>query len=134
MDGNDGEYRISSDKSLLSIYWLCDFLPKSYWAIGRSKKQIELSIENSICFGVYHNGNQVGFARMVTDMATMYWLCDVFIDEKYRGKGLGKKLIKYIVESDNFKGLFGILGTRDAHGLYEIFGFEREPETFMRRK
>ena len=71
---------------------------------------------------------------MVTDMATMYWLCDVFIDEKYRGKGLGKKLIKYIVESDNFKGLFGILGTRDAHGLYENFGFEREPETFMRRK
>ena len=86
-----------------------------------------------MCFGAYHGGKQVGFARVVTDRATMYWLCDVFIAEEYRGKGLGKRLIRCIVECDELQDLVGILGIRDAHGLYEQFGFKRDQNRFMRR-
>ena len=129
----DGQYLISSDKTKLSLDWIFDFLSKSYWAGGRSRETVERSINNSVCFGLYHHGNQIGLARVVTDRATMYWLCDVFIDAKYRQRGLGKKLLKYVVESEELKGQFGILATRDAHGFYKHFGFRKEPETFMRR-
>lgn len=134
MNRNFGEYLISTDKSFLSVNEICDYLAKSYWANARKREMIEKSIDNSTCFGVYHNGKQIGFARVVSDFSTMYWIGDVFINEKYRGNGLGKKLIKCIVESEDFKDLKGILATRDAHGLYEQFGFELEEEQFMRRK
>jgi GNAT superfamily N-acetyltransferase len=133
MDRVEGEFSISDDKTRLSIDWIFDSLSKAYWAAGRSRETVERSIDHSTCFGLYHRRKQIGFARVVTDQATMYWLCDVFIDEAYRGEGLGKKLLKYVVESKALKGLFGILGTRDAHGFYGPFGFKREPETFMRR-
>ncbi len=127
------EYKISDDKSLLSIDRICEFLARSYWAKERSSETIEMTIKNSICYGIYRNGEQIGFARAVTDRATMYWLADVFIDEKYRGQGLGKKLIQCIVESEELKKLVGILGTNDAHGLYEQYGFTKDPDRFMRR-
>lgn len=126
-------YKISDDKVLISVDKVCELLSKSYWANQRSKEKIEKSIKNSICFGVYDNDNMIGFARVVTDGATMYWLCDVIIEEKYRGAGLGEKLIECITEMEELKGLFGILATRDAHGLYEKYGFKKEPERFMRR-
>ncbi len=133
MDWVDGDFRISDDKTLLCMDRVCEFLSKSYWANQRSREKVELSIGNSICYGVYHGDQQVGFARVVTDYATIYWLCDVFIDEEYRGRGLGKKLVQCIVESEALTGLAGILGTRDAHGLYEKYGFRREAEKMMRR-
>lgn len=71
-------------------------LSKTYWASNRTKETIELSIKNSICYGLYHNNEQVGFARVLTDYATMYWLCDVIIDQAHRGKGLGKKFVQCI--------------------------------------
>lgn len=134
MNWTDGEYRVSDDKTLLSIERIQEFLAKSYWASDRRKDTIELTIQNSLCFGMYHQGLQIGFARVVTDMATMYYLADVFIDEAYRGRGLGKRLVQSIVESEPLRDLAGILGTRDAHGLYEKFGFTREPEKLMRRR
>lgn len=127
------DYKISDDKSLLSINRICELLAKSYWAEKRSREKIGLSIKNSICIGVYFKDKQVGFARVVTDYSTMYWLCDVFIEEEYRGKGLGKELVKLIAESEELKDLYGILGTRDAHGLYEKFGFNKA-ENMMTRK
>ncbi len=133
MDWDDGEFAISDDKNRLSMDWIFHSLSKSYWAAGRSRETVERSLRDSVCFGLYRHGRQIGFARAVTDRATMYWLCDVVVDEEYRGKGLGKKLLKCVVEFEGFKGLFGLLGTRDAHGFYEPFGFKREPETFMRR-
>ncbi|NPV93550.1 MAG: GNAT family N-acetyltransferase [Firmicutes bacterium] len=126
--------RISTDKSLLSIESIRGFLNKSYWASGRPVEKIKMSIDNSICFGVYYKEKQVGFARVVTDYASMYWVADVFIDEGYRGRGLGKRLIGYIVEQEELKGLKGILGTRDAHGLYEQYGFIKDRERFMLRQ
>ena len=128
-----GDFKFSTDKDLIQVDRVHELLQKSYWATQRSKEKIELSICNSICIGIYNQDDMVGFARVVTDYATMYWLCDVIIDESYRGHGLGKKLIELVTGMPELKGMFGILGTRDAHGLYEKYGFKREPERFMRR-
>jgi predicted GNAT family N-acyltransferase len=127
------EYKISTNKDLISADRVHELLQQSYWAKERSKETVEKSIRNSICFGAYDHDKMVGFARVVTDQATMYWLCDVIIDEKYRGVGLGKKLMECITQMEELKGMFGILATRDAHGLYEEYGFRKEPEKFMRR-
>jgi GNAT superfamily N-acetyltransferase len=127
-------YLISNNKDLLSLNRIHAFLSRSYWANQRSKEKIAQSIKNSECFGIYLKNDQVGFARIVTDYSVMYWLCDVFIDEKHREKGLGKKLIETIVNQEELKNLTGILGTLDAHPLYEKFGFQKDPKRFMRRK
>jgi GNAT superfamily N-acetyltransferase len=131
---NYKDYLISNDRNLLSLDRIVDLLSRSYWAGKRSREKILESIKNSECFGVYLNNDQVGFARIVTDYAVMYWLCDVFIDENHRKQGLGKKLIETIVNHEEFSTLTGILGTMDAYSLYEKFGFVRDPERFMRRK
>ena len=129
-----GEYRISNDKSLLSIQKVKELLSQSYWAKERPIEVIEMSVHNSDCYGVYFKDEQVGFARVVSDNSTVFWLCDVIIDEKYRGKGLGKELVKRIVESDAYGNLTGILITNDAHGLYQQFGFQKAAEgKFMMR-
>lgn len=129
-----GDYRVSTDKTLLDIDKICEFLNKSYWANDRPREVVEKSIGNSICFGVFHDDKQVGFARAITDFATFYWICDVFIDETHRGRGLGKKLVQCIVEADELKDLKGALATMDAHGLYEQFGFQKDDGgRYMRR-
>lgn len=127
------DYLISNNRNLLSLDRIVDLLSRSYWAGQRSREKIVESIRNSECFGVYQNDDQVGFARIVTDYAVMYWLCDVFIDENHRKQGLGKKLIETIVNDETFSNLTGILGTTDAHSLYEKFGFVKDTERFMRR-
>ncbi len=98
-----GEYKISTNKDLISLERVCDLLSKSYWANQRSKEKIKESIKNSICIGIYDTEKMIGFARIVTDYATMYWLCDVIIDEQYRGNGLGKKLIESLTQMEELK-------------------------------
>jgi GNAT superfamily N-acetyltransferase len=129
-----GQYRISNDRSLLSIDKIMSFLSKSYWAASRPEETVRESIRNSECFGVYSGSEQVGFARIVTDYAVVYWLCDVYIEESHRKMGLGKKLIEVITENETLRNLNGILGTSDAHSLYEKYGFVQEPRGFMRKK
>lgn len=133
MNSRIGRVTITDDKSKLQIDRVCKLLNSTYWAGARSKEVIEKSIEHSICFGVYDSGKQIGFARCVTDYATVYWLADVVIDEDFRGLGLGEALIAEIVNHQALKGCSGILGTLDAHGLYEKFGFKVVQDTFMRR-
>jgi GNAT superfamily N-acetyltransferase len=133
MERIEGELIITNDKSQLHLETVFEFLSKSYWANKRPREKIRKSIENSVCYGAYIGEKQVGFARIVTDGATMYWLCDVFIDEAYRGQSIGKKLIEAIVTSDEFKDLMGVLGTQDAHGLYEQYNFVSDPDRMMRR-
>jgi GNAT superfamily N-acetyltransferase len=125
------QYLISDDKSLLDIGAICGLLARTYWANKRSIEKIEESIQNSLCYGVYHNQKQIGFARVVTDRATIYYLCDVCIAEEYRGRGIGKRLIEAIVNSEELKGITGLLGTADAHELYAKYGFVRDTVKFM---
>lgn len=129
-----GEYRISNEKAILQVEKIKELLSRSYWGSDRSIEVIDKSIINSDCYGVYYEKDLVAFARVVTDFATVYWLCDVIVDEAHKGKGIGKALVQSIVESDEYKGLRGILATKDAHGLYEQYGFGKAAEgRFMMR-
>jgi GNAT superfamily N-acetyltransferase len=123
MEWKKGPYRISTDNNELDKQVIYDFLNGSYWAASRPKEVIVLSIKNSLCFVLYHETGQVGFARVVTDYATFFWLCDVFVLEKARGKGLGKWLMECVLEYPPLTTLRGLLATQDAHGLYEKYGF-----------
>ncbi len=128
-----GDYLISNNKALLSLEKVHAFLSESYWANTLTKDIIHKSINNSECFGIYLGDQQVGFARIVTDYSVMYWLCDVYIDKLHRKKGLGNKLIEAIVHHEELKDLTGILTTRDAHALYEKYGFVKDTDRFMRK-
>ena len=131
-------YTISTDKTRLDTGLIHDFLSEdSYWAQDRPYDVVERSIDHSLCFGVYAGTEQVGFARVVTDYVTFAWLCDVFIVESHRGRGLGKRLVETVVAHPDLDGirLFS-LATRDAHELYRRYaGFEplEVPEKWMVR-
>jgi len=126
-------YLISDDNSRINRKVVLDFLAQSYWANKRSPERILKSIETSHCFGIYHGDDQIGFARVITDAATFYYICDVFVLDEYRGQGIGKKLIEMIINLEEYEWMTGVLGTMDAHGLYEQYGFEKDSERFMRR-
>ena len=118
-------YEISTDQSRLDADLVFHFLSEeSYWAPGIPRAVVERSITNSICFGVYHDEAQVGFARIVTDKATFAYVADVFILESHRGKGLSKWLMHEVMEHPDLHGLRRLLLlTSDAHSLYAQFGF-----------
>ena len=101
-------------------------LKMTYWADKRTVEQIDKSTHNSSCYGVYIEAERklVGFARVISDYATTYYLCDVIIDNDYQHNGLGTALISYIEQLPQYEGLRGILITRDAHALYKKFGYE----------
>ena len=120
-----GRFLISTDKSKLNLAVIHEFLSHSYWAAGIPRETVARSIENSLCFGVYDNANQIGFARVISDFATYAYIADVFILEPYRDRGLGKELMASIMTHPRLQGLRRwSLGTRDAQGLYEQFGFQ----------
>ncbi|GMK41279.1 N-acetyltransferase [Paenibacillus sp. CCS19] len=127
------DYLISDDKSKINTEAVIAFLTRSYWANTRPPERTIRAIENSYCIGVSYGDQQVGFARVVTDWATFFYLCDVYVDEEHRGKGIGKKLVQSVMNVAELEGLTGLLGTKDAHGLYEKYGFVRDSERFMRR-
>lgn len=117
-------FTIDTEKSRLNMDFIHDYLShQSYWAQGRPRDVVEKSIEHSICFGVYEDNRQVGFARAVTDYATFAWLCDVFIAASHQGNGLGKWLIERVVDHPDLRELrITLLATRDAHELYRQYG------------
>lgn len=129
-------FLISTDKDKLNQELIWDFLSnRSYWARGCSRKTVEKSIQNSLCFGVYlPNYDQVGFARVVTDDATFGWIMDVFILDDFRGQGLAKLLLREIMAHPQLTFLRRMgLNTRDAQNLYRKFGFTEvaNPENIM---
>src|SRR6186713_2301229 len=128
-------YDISTDRARLDLDTICQFLStESYWAIDRPREAVERSIEHSLCFGVYFGATQVGFARVVTDRAVFAYLCDVFVLREHRGHGLGKALVRAVVDHPDLRRLrWVLLATADAQGLYEQFGFEPlpHPERFL---
>lgn len=118
------EFTISTDPARLNLDVIHRFLADSYWAKGIPREVVARSIENSLCFGLYAEGKQVGFARVISDYATYAYIGDVFVLESHRGLELGKWLMECILQHPRLQGLRRwALATRDAHGLYAQFGF-----------
>ena len=127
---------ISTDSSRLDLDAIYEMLSRAYWAKGRTREIIARSTQNSLVFGVYDGLRQVGLARVVSDYATFAWLCDVFIHESYRGRGIGKWLVETVLAHPDLLGLRRfLLATGDAHGLYQQYGFHglKEPEKWMEK-
>ena len=120
-------FLISTNNTQLDINIIHHFLDHdSYWGKGRSLQTVKTSIENSLCFGVYYQQKQVGFARVITDQATFAYLCDVFILPAHRKAGLSKWLIQTVRNHPTIQNIRRLLlATQDAHGLYEHFGFRQ---------
>lgn len=132
------EYSISTDKEKLQLEVIHHYLStESYWAKNIPMEIVKKSIENSFCFGVYFKDEQIGFARVITDYTIFAYLADVFILESYRGKGLSKKLMQFIMDHPKLQNLRVLsLRTKDAQGLYAQFGFNpiQKPENYMEIK
>ena len=125
-----GPFTISTDTNRLDRERIHGFLKGSYWAPGISREVVDRSIEGALCFGVYDESAQVGFARVITDRATFAYVADVFVLESHRGRGLSVWLMEAIRAHPDLQNLRRwILMTRDAHGLYEKFGFRRMADT-----
>ncbi|MBM3819190.1 MAG: GNAT family N-acetyltransferase [Acidimicrobiia bacterium] len=119
------DFEISTDRSRIDLDVVHGFLTTSYWGQGRTRETVERALANSICFGIYKDGAQVGFGRIVTDRAIFAYLADIFVLPGYRGRGLGKALVRAMLDHPDVRGLPAVLlRTRDAHGLYAQCGFE----------
>ncbi|MBK7844189.1 MAG: GNAT family N-acetyltransferase [Bdellovibrionales bacterium] len=131
------EIKISDDKNLLRVEFVHALLKGAYWCKGIPLETFRAAVNGSLCFGAYIGNVQVAFARVVTDGATFAWLCDVIVDPNYRGRGISKALMKYIMSHSRMKGFRRIcLATKDAHTLYEQFNFKitATPEYWMEIK
>ena len=119
-------YSIVDGSDKMDLYQVMALLKQTYWADKRPPEQVRRSMEHSRCYGVYLEEERklVGFARVISDFATTYYLCDVIVDTAWQHKGLGGALISYIEHLPEYQGLRGVLITRDAHGLYENFGYQ----------
>jgi GNAT superfamily N-acetyltransferase len=127
-------YEITCDKSRFDVAAIHRFLTQSYWSPGIPLAIVKRAIDNSLCFGVLLENQQIAFARVITDRATFAYLADVYVVPEHRGRGLSLRLMEQIVEHPDLQGLRRmLLGTRDAHSLYKKFGFKplAAPETMM---
>ena len=130
------QFTISTDPARLDIDAIADMLTRAYWAKGRTRDVIARYLQHSLTFGIFDGERQIGLARVVSDYTTFAWLCDVFIHEDYRGRGLSKWLMETIHGHPDLQGLRRwLLATRDAHGLYEQFGWTLldHPERWMHK-
>ena len=128
------QFTVTSDPSKLDIDAIYDFLSHCYWSEGVPREIVERAIKHSICFGLFEDTQQIGFARVISDRATYAYLCDVYVLDSYRGKGLGTWMMSCVMKHPELQGLrrFTLL-TRDAHGLYQKFGFAaaKNPSRYM---
>ena len=135
MEINDKDFIYSDDTNLVDINAVHHYLSEeSYWAKGIPLETVKRSIENSLCFGIYKETRQIGFARWITDRATFAYLADVYVEQEFRGMGLSKKLMSLMLFHPDLQGLRRyMLSTRDAHSLYSQYGFEplETPENIM---
>jgi GNAT superfamily N-acetyltransferase len=127
---------VSTDKTKLNVPFIQDFLKDIYWAAGRTIEEVQTTIDSSVCFGIYLDDVQIGFARVITDYVVFAYLMDVFIAEEHRGKGYSSILIDAMMKEPVFKKVkIWRLATFDAHYLYEKFGFKAlaHPEKMMEK-
>lgn len=128
------EIEITTDRNRLDVDFVNGFISNAHWAVGRTKETMQMCMDNSINFGVYFQNKPVGYARVVTDRGIFAYIMDLFIDEKHRGKGYSKELMKFILEFEELKRVqVWRLSTSDAHKLYKKFGFKAvaKPEDYM---
>jgi GNAT superfamily N-acetyltransferase len=122
---NNSDYSISADPQRLDPVAIHAYLTRSYWSTGVSFDIVKKAMDHSLCFGLYHEGAQVGYARVVTDQTTFAYLADVYVLEAHRGRGLSKRLVEAVQAHPELQGLRRfLLATKDAHGLYAQFGFK----------
>lgn len=121
------EFVVSDDAALLQSETVYELLSNTYWASTRTKESVEASIQGSMCFGLYQNGKQIGFARVVTDKAVFSWIMDVVVHEDYRGMKLGHWLMECILDHPEIKHTAFGLATKDAQEFYRKFGFTEKP-------
>ncbi|HWR94153.1 MAG TPA: GNAT family N-acetyltransferase [Flavobacterium sp.] len=127
---------VSTDKNKLDVKFIQTFLKDIYWAAGRTMDEVQTTIDNSFCFGIYLDNNQIGFARVITDYVVFAYVMDVFIDENHRGKGYSSVLIDKMMNEPKLSEVkIWRLATSDAHFLYEKFGFKplAHPEKMMEK-
>jgi GNAT superfamily N-acetyltransferase len=132
----NGAFTVTCDPARMDPEVIAGFLASSYWAKGIPADTVDRSLANSLCFSLLDGDQQVGFARVITDYATIAMLNDVFVLPAYRGRGLSKWLMECVTSHPELQGLRRwILSTRDAHGLYSQFGFTplKKPEVFMEK-
>lgn len=116
-------YYISTEKEI-NITQLMNLMKQTYWASERSEVEVLTAMQHSVCFGAFDDtDNLVGFARVVTDYVSIWYLCDVIVDANHRGKGIGKMLLSAIASDNRFANAPALLKTKDAHGLYRKYGF-----------
>ena len=126
------ELTISTDKRLLDVSFVHEFLTRAYWSKGRTMEQVKRSILHSLCWGMYVDTQQIGFARIVTDQVVFAYVMDVFVDPVYQGKGYGKKLVSAILNDPELAEVpQWYLKTKDAQGLYQQFGFRAIDDAMM---
>ena len=127
---------LDDDKARLDVGRIHAWLASSYWSPGIERGLVERAIAGSHCLGAYRDGEQVGYARAITDHATFAWLADIWIDEAARGAGLGRRMVRWYIDHPQFEGVrrFALV-TADAHGVYEAVGFQPliRPERYMER-
>ena len=134
LEVHQDQFTISTDPARLDMDAIVAMLERAYWASGRPREKTERAFQNSLVFGVYEGDRQIGMARVVTDFAIFAYLCDVFIHEDYRARGLGKWLMQTIMNHPDLVDVRRwLLVTSDAHGLYSQFGFSllADPEKWM---
>jgi N-acetylglutamate synthase-like GNAT family acetyltransferase len=134
LEVHQDQFSISTDPARLDMDAIVAMLEHAYWATGRPREKTERAFRNSLVFGVYDGDRQIGMARVVTDFAIFAYLCDVFIQEDYRARGLGKWLVQTIMNHPDLTDLRRwLLVTSDAHGLYRQYGFTtiEDPEHWM---
>lgn len=121
-----GPFQITDDPAAVDFEKVVALLKPTYWAGDRPSELIAKSIQHSICISVFFENEQVGFARVVTDRASFAWIADVIVDERFQGRGLGKEIMRFIQDHPEVPASRQLLRTKDAHGLYEQFGFTRQ--------
>ena len=131
---NSEKITLSDQLSEMQLDVIYSYITRSYWAKGISKELVSQSMQNSLCFGAFIDGQQIAFARVITDKTTFGYLADVFVLEPFRGQGISKELMGFVLANEHLQNLRRLmLCTADAHGLYEKFGFEiaKSPENLM---
>ena len=133
MEWQQGDFTITDDPHCVDIERTVHLLQSTYWAVRRPRAVVEQMLRHSIPFTLLHQGTQVGFGRVVTDHAVFSWVADIVIEENLRGQGLGKWLVSCMCEHPVVQHTQQVLQTRDAHGLYEQFGFSRNEKLMSTR-